>query len=525
VSGLTLAGLLMFGKEEAIRDPEAIPGFSLDYRERLSDDPDRRWTDRLASDGKWVCNIFQFYQRVVLRLTADLKVPFELTADLVRKDDTIVHQAVREALVNALIHGDYLGQGGVIVEKYRDRFVFSNPGTLLLDVEQILRGGVSECRNRTLQTMFSLLGYGEKAGSGYDKIRQGWASQQWRRPSIAETYRSDRVKLVLPMVSILPDDSIRRLGKVFGDRWGRLTALETQALITAEIDGRVSNAQLREVSEEHPSDLTRVLQSLTARGFLEQVGQKRGAFYRLPATVTEVLKGSSRVVEGSSQLIGDPTHRPATPYIAEGDSVHIGEDSVHIRGDSVHWDGSVAPEADPALLAIATAARENRHLPPETTRQIVFSLCQGRFLTLRQMATLLGRNPHSLGRRFLAPLVRDGLLRLRFPAETTILSAIPDSANLTFAQVPSSRTRLIQCNLRAANDLRIWERHLNAEIGRVTRHRVSAGSVASGAGRVRIGYCRSQLIPALVGQEIALQPALGLLWNRSIDQPVREKAS
>jgi hypothetical protein len=57
----------------------------------------------------------------------------------------------------------------------------SNPGTLLLGIEQIFaKGAVSECRNKTLQGMFATLGYGEKAGSGIDKIRQGWASQKWR---------------------------------------------------------------------------------------------------------------------------------------------------------------------------------------------------------------------------------------------------------------------------------------------------------------------------------------------------------
>ena len=34
------------------------------------------------------------------------------------------------ALVNALIHADYLGEGGVVIEKYKDRFEFSNPGSL-----------------------------------------------------------------------------------------------------------------------------------------------------------------------------------------------------------------------------------------------------------------------------------------------------------------------------------------------------------------------------------------------------------
>ena len=49
LEGATVAGLLMFGRFEALR--EALPGFHVDYRERLSDDPAVRWTDRVVPDG------------------------------------------------------------------------------------------------------------------------------------------------------------------------------------------------------------------------------------------------------------------------------------------------------------------------------------------------------------------------------------------------------------------------------------------------------------------------------------------
>jgi ATP-dependent DNA helicase RecG len=137
--GLTVAGLLMFGKDEAIRDPSAVPQYHVDYRERLSDDSEVRWTDRLTVDGTWTANLFQFYQRVLSRLFDGLKVPFQLQPDMFRKDETLVHEAIREALVNALIHADYRGMGGVVIEKYRDRITLANPGSLLLPIEQLFR--------------------------------------------------------------------------------------------------------------------------------------------------------------------------------------------------------------------------------------------------------------------------------------------------------------------------------------------------------------------------------------------------
>jgi len=240
--GITVAGLLMFGAEEAIRDPDAVPDFHLDYRERLSDDPAVRWTDRVTADGTWVCNLFQFFRRVIRLLLQDLKLPFEMETTVVRRrGDAIVHESIREALVNSLIHADYKGQGGVVVERHRDRFVFSNPGTLLLDMEQVLAGGVSECRNKSLQTMFTHWGYGERAGSGMDKIRGGWDAQRWRSPIFTESFRPDRVGLEMPMVSLLPQESVERLHEWFGADFDTLGAIETQAMVTARIEGGVSN--------------------------------------------------------------------------------------------------------------------------------------------------------------------------------------------------------------------------------------------------------------------------------------------
>ena len=279
--GLTVAGLLMFGKDETIRDPAAISGYHVDYREKLSPDPSVRWTDRLTIDGTWVGNLFQFYQRVIQRLTVDLKLPFQLGSDLFRKDETLVHEAIREALVNALIHADYRGLGGIVVEKYRDRIELSNPGSLLLSLEQVWSGGVSECRNKSLQTMFLMIGGGEKAGSGIDKIRQGWRAQHWRLPIIREKVQPDRVNVVLPMVSLLPEESLQRLRSRFGPKFNRLDGLEVQALVTADLERTVSNRRLQEVCDEHPADLTKLLHNLVARGFLHQDGQKRWASYRL----------------------------------------------------------------------------------------------------------------------------------------------------------------------------------------------------------------------------------------------------
>ncbi|NCS61781.1 MAG: transcriptional regulator, partial [Rhodoferax sp.] len=110
--GLTVAGLLMFGRWGSM--VEALPMYFVDYQERPADYASTtRWLDRIVPDGTWSGNVFDFYRRVVNKLTADIKVPFVLKGDT-RQDDTPTHKALREALVNCLVHADFTGRISVL---------------------------------------------------------------------------------------------------------------------------------------------------------------------------------------------------------------------------------------------------------------------------------------------------------------------------------------------------------------------------------------------------------------------------
>ena len=90
--GLTLAGLLMFGRLNAILD--ALPLYVVDYQERAEAKAEMRWVDRVTTDGSWSGNLFDFYRRVFSKLTADLKVPFRNEGG-VRQTFSPVHEALQ----------------------------------------------------------------------------------------------------------------------------------------------------------------------------------------------------------------------------------------------------------------------------------------------------------------------------------------------------------------------------------------------------------------------------------------------
>ena len=84
-------------------------------------------------------------------------------------------------------------------ERKPDRIIASNPGTLRISIGEVEVGGVSDPRNGTLLSMFSLLNIGERAGSGYDTLREGTYSAGKPDPLLEELWEPDRVRLTLEL--------------------------------------------------------------------------------------------------------------------------------------------------------------------------------------------------------------------------------------------------------------------------------------------------------------------------------------
>ena len=231
----TAAGLLMFGK--AHRIVREYSEFFLDYREHM--DTGIRWTDRIESNSPdWPGNVFSFFSRVSAKITRDLAKPFKLEK-MVRVDDTPAHKALREALVNCLVNTDFYQSWSVVIEKYPDRIMLANPGTIPTGKKQMLKGGISQPRNKALCKMFSVLGYGEHAGSGVPDIYKVWSDAQLDRPIVEEQFGKngipDRTTLTLPLIP-----------SSFGSSFGTNT---TEASTEAETEVRLKPELLTRLLE------------------------------------------------------------------------------------------------------------------------------------------------------------------------------------------------------------------------------------------------------------------------------------
>jgi len=440
--GLTLAGLLMFGRWSAIQ--EAVPHYFLDYQERPEAKTELRWVDRLVPDGTWTGNLFEFYRRVYRKLVADLKVQFSLKGGQ-RQDDTPVHVALREALVNTLVHADYTGRVSVLVVKRPDMFGFRNPGGLRLPLEQVIRGGESDCRNRILHQMFLLIGLGERGGSGMPKIYSGWQSRHWRQPLLREKDQPEQTLLELHMLDLLPPAVLEALRERFGTSFDHVDSLDRMILATAMIEGVVNHARMTEICADHPHDLSLALARLERDGMLLSQGQSRGKVYHLPGAApvspeqvfpAAFSSGSNGASSGSSAI----SSGSSVTSSGSGDGAPLAQPvpvAVEVVGEPTSRDEHgclLSPLLDAPILddlailseALRSELLERAALPRAKARlerqamvEVILAVCEGRYVRLSVLAELLNRDPDGLRKGYLDTLVKEHRIRRAFPGTPT----------------------------------------------------------------------------------------------------------
>ena len=274
----TGAGLLMFGEEYKIL--YEYPEYFLDYREML--DPAIRWTDRLqSSTGDWTGNLFDFFFRVNSKLVKDLKIPFKLEG-ITRIDDTPVHRAMREALANCLTNTDFFVPRGVVIRKNTDRIIMENPGYIRTGKDQMLKGGISDPRNKALMKMFNIIGIGERAGSGVPDIYDVWKTQGWETPVVEEQYNPDRTILTLSFVqvgNIENQEDLKYQGDTLNDTLDQNDTLITLILEQIKKNPRSKQIELAEITGSSIATIKRTMKKMTEQGIIQREGGKRNGIW------------------------------------------------------------------------------------------------------------------------------------------------------------------------------------------------------------------------------------------------------
>ena len=209
------AGILLFAKEPSkfIRQ-NFITCVLYKGKERVNVIDRKDFKDDILSNYEHALNFLKQH----LRLEYEIK-----DAGARREIPEIPYGALREALINAIIHRDYFEKGtGIFVEIFDDRVEIYNFGKLLFDRRKL--GKVSMSRNPILFDMFYRLGLIEKIGSGINRIKSLIKERNLKIRFEADEFF--RVVYIRPRLGGLPRKLPRKLPRRLLNQLKRILRLQ-----------------------------------------------------------------------------------------------------------------------------------------------------------------------------------------------------------------------------------------------------------------------------------------------------------
>ncbi len=216
-----------------------------------------------------------------------ISVRYEFTGEARRKEVwEYPLDALREAVINAIVHRDYTIPSTVYVEVYDDRIEIVSPGRL--PVGMIPEALYSEehrsvIRNKLIAQVFYDMGYIERYGSGTTRIIE--LCEQYGLPE-PEFKESNMWFSVVFRKDIYNEEYLRSLG---------LNERQIKAVMYVKERGKISNTEYQEINEVSKPTATRDLSELCNLNIMDMVGSTgKGTYY--------ILKGSQRAQRAHIRL-------------------------------------------------------------------------------------------------------------------------------------------------------------------------------------------------------------------------------
>lgn len=193
--------------------------------------------------------------------------------------------AVRESLLNLLVHRDYSFSASAFIRIYEDRIEFVSIGGLMpgIELEDIMEG-ISVCRNQDLANVFYRLHLIEAYGTGMEKIMKAYEGTK-EKPEIQTT--KNAFKIILPNVNAkytLENSSV----------W--MTKTDTNSIMETEASLSEAEEKILEYVREHgvitkndvisllevsASTASRTLRKMVKNSLLKQNGKARRTNYTI----------------------------------------------------------------------------------------------------------------------------------------------------------------------------------------------------------------------------------------------------
>ena len=397
----TVAGLLLFGTAVALR--RSFPMTRVDYI-RV---PGREWVphpERRFDTVELRAPMFSLLRRIQAAILDDLPKSFGLEeGQLQRSDQPVIPlRALREVLVNALMHRSYRAHAPVQVIRYANRLEIRNPGFSLKSRDHLGEPG-SMSRNPHIAAVLHETRFAETKGSGIRAIREAMDKAGLVPPLFESDRGQDQFSVFFFFHHFLGEEDLRWLGQ-FRDL--HLGNEDARALVVAREAGGIDNATYRALNKVDTLTASNALRRLRDAGLLSQQGKGSATWYQPTGKLTNTDGLSSDLDALSSKPEGLSSNPGALSSNPEALSSNLAPARAALLNEL------------PGELAARVGGIGQRH-QPDRMRDLVVDLCAHRSWRVDELALLLQRNPEFIRQSYLRPLL----------AQQRIAMTLPDTPN------------------------------------------------------------------------------------------------
>lgn len=374
---LNLAGLLLFGSSKALR--AHFPMLRVDYIRVPGniwiEDPDNRFTT-IDMRGPLLLMIY----RLIDAINADLPKGFLLPEDQLQASSVgLPAKALREAIVNALMHRSYREHRPIQVIRYDNRIEIINPGYSLKSEEMLGEPG-SETRNPFIAAVFHETNLAETKGSGIRAMRRLMEESQLVPP----TFESDRTKNQfvsrLLLHHLLGEEDIKWLAQFESFQ---LSDHQKQALVFVREVGAIDNHTYRQMADIDVIKASSELRQLKSFDLLVAKGKGKATYYiagKKLSTPPEELSAPPEELSAPPQELSAPPQELSAP-----------------------------PQISPELQRRIEELKKREH-DQSKIKSIIQEICKDNFVKATDIASVLKKGEHYIKRTYLSEMIKSGEL-------------------------------------------------------------------------------------------------------------------
>jgi ATP-dependent DNA helicase RecG len=304
---------------------------------------------------------------------------------------SIPEEALREAIVNSLIHQNFRIHQPIQIIRYSNRIEIINPGFSLKPAETLGEPG-SRLRNPTISSIFHETQLAEAKGTGIGTMRRLMKEASMVPPTFESDHGRNTFTARILLHHFLSENDLAWFTAIKADK---LSEAQKVALIFVREVGAIDNITYRQLSGTSAKDANKELKMLVSLEFIKPKGQGRQTYY-IP---TESFK--SLFANGATSSANGATS-----------SANGATSSANGATSDAKYKGTLDGVPNPLRVRINNLGRR---VSKKTLSSIIVDLCRIQPRSREELANILGKTETHIKNNLLPELLKSRLIQFTFP--------------------------------------------------------------------------------------------------------------